>query len=175
MSEGNSPWLLKLYIFLDLQYSLTSEILQQQSQRYEKKQKFVSDVIDQAAGLKVRRKKSHLLVRKLNLNKFLSSPEQEIRRTPESGDSKSQSQFLQGSPVHSHILSRPATKKLKDNILENKQTKVEGPEKLLKTLELPSLTVTSFPKIFQKGEPFLKTNISDSMVFNYLCIWMPSF
>ncbi|CAK9795607.1 Ras-related protein Rab-32 [Anthophora plagiata] len=57
--------------------------------------------------LKKKKKKSHSLVRKLSLNKFRLSTEQEARHTPEGGDSsRSQSQSSQESPSLSDSPSR---------------------------------------------------------------------
>ncbi|XP_029047658.2 EF-hand calcium-binding domain-containing protein 4B isoform X1 [Osmia bicornis bicornis] len=58
-------------------------------------------------ALKKKKKKSHSLVRKLSLNKFRLSTEQEPRHTPEGGDSsRSQSQSSQESPSLSDSPSR---------------------------------------------------------------------
>ncbi|XP_029155864.1 LOW QUALITY PROTEIN: uncharacterized protein LOC114928733 [Nylanderia fulva] len=92
---------------------------------------------------KKKKKKSHSLVRKLSLNKFrLSSEQQETRHTPEGGDSsRSQSQSPQESPVHPNESIKKQGQG-DDNVPE-KEKKAKGelkkPEKLL---EKPSKTVT---------------------------------
>jgi len=102
-------------------------------------------------------------VRKLSLNKFrMSSEQQEPRHTPEGGNSsRSQSQSSQESPVHiyAHV-----TKKENDNALEREKEikeELKKPEKLLeksaKTVSVvlrksPSLTIKNFPKTVQQGE-----------------------
>ncbi|XP_017753895.1 PREDICTED: ras-related protein Rab-32B isoform X2 [Eufriesea mexicana] len=64
-----------------------------------------------SSTLKKKKKKSHSLVRKLSLNKFRLSTEQEPRHTPEGGDSsRSQSQSSQESPSLSDSPSRIARK-----------------------------------------------------------------
>lgn len=111
-----------------------------------------------SATLKKKKKKSHSLVRKLSLNKFRMSPEQqEPRHTPEGGNSsRSQSQSSQESPVR-------ATKKESDDSERGKEVKEElkKPEKLLekpaKTVSVvqgksPSLTTRSFAGTVQQGE-----------------------
>ncbi|XP_067217269.1 uncharacterized protein Rab32 isoform X2 [Linepithema humile] len=77
------------------------EIARRQSQQLEDVKE--SKSAPHATTLKKKKKKSHSLVRKLSLNKFrLSSEQQETRHTPEGGDSsRSQSQSSQDSPVHS--------------------------------------------------------------------------
>lgn len=61
--------------------------------------------------MKKKKKKSNSLVRKLSLNKFRLSSEQEQRHTPEGGDSsRSQSQSSQESPSLSDSSSRIARK-----------------------------------------------------------------
>ncbi|XP_076241397.1 RAS oncogene family member Rab32 isoform X2 [Calliopsis andreniformis] len=64
-----------------------------------------------ASTLKKKKKKTNSLVRKLSLNKFRLSSEQEQRHTPEGGDSsRSQSQSSQESPSLSDSPSRIARK-----------------------------------------------------------------
>ncbi|KOX73109.1 Ras-related protein Rab-32 [Melipona quadrifasciata] len=117
-----------------------------------------------------KKKKSHSLVRKLSLNKFRLSTEQEPRHTPEGGDSsRSQSQSSQESPSLSDSPSRIARKGQETERLEceaeapprdtalhqvdeekGKPRKPEKPtEKLVSTVTVvqrksPSFTVKSF-------------------------------
>ncbi|KMQ94302.1 ras-related protein rab-32 [Lasius niger] len=111
------------------------EISRQQSQQLEES-KSASAILK-----KKKKKKSHSLVRKLSLNKFrLSSEQQETRHTPEGGDSsRSQSQSPQESPVHPN---EPIKKQGDDNVPEREKGakgELKKPEKLL---EKPSKTVT---------------------------------
>ncbi|KZC12419.1 PREDICTED: uncharacterized protein LOC107190506 [Dufourea novaeangliae] len=116
---------------------------------------------------KKKTKKSHLLVRKLSLNKFRLSTEPEPRHTPEGGDSsRSQSQSSQESPSLSDSPSRIA-RKGQENEKErhrdtydvardgNERGEPRKPEKLLEkpvsTVTVvqrrsPSLTIRSFSK-----------------------------
>lgn len=134
---------------------------QQQSQRLEdeKELQLTTDAFSNAS-LKKKKKKSHSLVRKLSLNKFRMSSEQELRRTPEGGNSsRSQSQSSQESPVHIYDRS---TKKENDDAAEREKRakeKLKKPEKLpekpTKTVSIvqcksPSLTIKSFAGT---GEP----------------------
>ncbi|XP_011166200.1 uncharacterized protein LOC105200376 isoform X1 [Solenopsis invicta] len=133
------------------------EISQQHSQRLgdEKESKLMTDVFS-SASLKKKKKKSHSLVRKLSLNKFrMSSEQQEPRHTPEGGNSsRSQSQSSQNSPVHTYI----HTTKNDDALKREKGTKEElkKPEKLLeKTISVvqcksPSLTIESIAETIQQ-------------------------
>lgn len=120
----------------------------------------MTDVLSSAT---LKKKKSHSLVRKLSLNKFrMSLEQQEQRHTPEGGNSsRSQSQSSQESPVHTYI---SATKKENDDAIEReKGTKEElkKPEKVLekptKTVSAvlrksPPLTIKSFAETVQQGE-----------------------
>lgn len=104
-------------------------------------------------------------MRKLSLNKFrLSSEQQETRHTPEGGDSsRSQSQSPQESPVHPN---EPIKKQGDDNVPEREKGakgELKKPEKLL---EKPSKTVTivqhTTPSVIiksfvQQGEPCTDT------------------
>ncbi|RLU21054.1 hypothetical protein DMN91_007670 [Ooceraea biroi] len=148
------------------------EVSRQQSQQLEneKELKSATDVPSDTT-LKKKKKKSHSLVRKLSLNKFrLSSEQQEARRAPEGGDSsRSQSQSSQESSGHSYSPTRAAVKKGLGNedILEReKEAKGElnkpeilELEKLSKTVTVvqrksqPSLTIKSFTKTDQQNKP----------------------
>ncbi|KAK1120029.1 hypothetical protein K0M31_012759 [Melipona bicolor] len=123
-----------------------------------------------STSLKKKKKKSHSLVRKLSLNKFRLSTEQEPRHTPEGGDSsRSQSQSSQESPSLSDSPSRIARKGQETERLEceaeapprdtalhqvdeekGKPRKPEKPtEKLVSTVTVvqrksPSFTIKSF-------------------------------
>ncbi|XP_018357219.1 PREDICTED: ras and EF-hand domain-containing protein homolog isoform X2 [Trachymyrmex septentrionalis] len=114
-----------------------------------------------SATLKKKKKKSHSLVRKLSLNKFrMSLEQQEQRRTPEGGNSsRSQSQSSQESPVHTYI---SVAKKENDDAVEKEKgikEELKKPEKVLekpgKTVsavlrESPPLTVKSFAETVQQ-------------------------
>lgn len=103
-------------------------------------------------------------MRKLSLNKFrMSSEQQEPRHTPEGGNSsRSQSQSSQESPVHTYVR---ATRKENDDALERGKgvkEELKKPEKLLekaaKTVSVvqrksPSLISKSFAETAQQGEP----------------------
>lgn len=151
-------------IFPDSRFSSTSEVSQQHSQRLEdgKEPKLMTNALS-SASLKKKKKKSHSLVRKLSLNKFrMSSEQQEPRHTPEGGNSsRSQSQSSQDSPVHTYIHT---TKKENDDALERERERgtkeeLKKPEKLLeKTIRVvqrksPSLTIKSFAETVHQGEP----------------------
>ncbi|KAG5309105.1 RAB32 protein, partial [Pseudoatta argentina] len=137
------------------------EASQQQSQRLEdeKEPKLMTDVLS-SATLKKKKKKSHSLVRKLSLNKFrMSLEQQEQRHTPEGGNSsRSQSQSSQESPVHICI---SATKKENDDAIEKEKgikEELKKPEKVLekpKTVSAvlrksPPLTIKSFAETVQQ-------------------------
>ncbi|KAG5328001.1 RAB32 protein, partial [Acromyrmex charruanus] len=137
------------------------EASQQQSQRLEdeKEPKLMTDVLS-SATLKKKKKKSHSLVRKLSLNKFrMSLEQQEQRHTPEGGNSsRSQSQSSQESPVHTCI---SATKKENDDAIEKEKgikEELKKPEKVLekpKTVSAvlrksPPLTIKSFAETVQQ-------------------------
>ncbi|XP_018357218.1 PREDICTED: ras and EF-hand domain-containing protein homolog isoform X1 [Trachymyrmex septentrionalis] len=139
------------------------EASQQQSQRLEgneKEPKLMTDA-HSSATLKKKKKKSHSLVRKLSLNKFrMSLEQQEQRRTPEGGNSsRSQSQSSQESPVHTYI---SVAKKENDDAVEKEKgikEELKKPEKVLekpgKTVsavlrESPPLTVKSFAETVQQ-------------------------
>lgn len=131
--------------------------------------------------LKKKKKKSHSLVRKLSLNKFrLSSDQQEARRTPEGGDSsRSQSQSSQESPVHSNSPTRVAAKRGlgNDDTLEREKQTVELKkpeilqlEKLSKTVTVvqcksPLLTIKSLTKIDQPSTPGMSIWIESHFFF----------
>lgn len=132
-------------------------------------------------ALKKKKKKSHSLVRKLSLNKFRLSTEQEPRHTPEGGDSsRSQSQSSQESPSLSDSPSRITRKgqeierlghrdgfeALKEREREKGETRKS--EKLtvkpVSTVTVvqrrsPSLTIRSFSKN-QPGEPSLSLSLA---------------
>ena len=142
-----------------------------------------------STSLKKKKKKSHSLVRKLSLNKFRLSTEQEPRHTPEGGDSsRSQSQSSQESPSLSDSPSRIARKGQEAERLEceaaapprdtalhqvdeekGKPRKPEKPtEKLASTVTVvqrksPSLTIKSFSSKNQNGEPSLSLSLSLSL------------
>ncbi|XP_076678308.1 RAS oncogene family member Rab32 isoform X1 [Andrena cerasifolii] len=116
-----------------------------------------------APTLKKKKKKSSSLVRKLSLNKFRLSTEQEPRHTPEGGDSsRSQSQSSQESPSLSDSPSRIArkgqeTERPGAEARERDRQKGEArkPEKLqekpISTVTVvqhksPSLTIRSFSR-----------------------------
>ncbi|XP_011050782.1 PREDICTED: ras and EF-hand domain-containing protein homolog isoform X1 [Acromyrmex echinatior] len=136
------------------------EASQQRSQRLEdeKEPKLMTDVLS-SATLKKKKKKSHSLVRKLSLNKFRMSLEQQGQRhTPEGGNSRSQSQSSQESPVHTYI---SATKKENDDAIEKEKgikEELKKPEKVLekpKTVSAvlrksPTLTIKSFAETVQQ-------------------------
>lgn len=145
---------------------------QQQPQQlgHEKGLNSATDVPSDATLKKKEKKKSHLLVRKLNFNKFrLSSGQQEatLRRSPEDDNgSRSQSQSSQESPVHSPI--RVTAKKAfgNDDILEgekeatgeSRKPEVLGLEKPCKIVTVvqrksPSLIIKSFGKIDEPNKP----------------------
>lgn len=130
--------------------------------------------------LKKKKKKTHSLVRKLSLNKFRLSAEQEQRHTPEGGDSsRSQSQSSQESPSLSDSPSRIARKKGQEVIerlghrdasaadaerrdappigLDAEKGEARKPEKPVSTVTVvqrrsPSLTIRSFPKTKHDSE-----------------------
>ncbi|XP_077257934.1 RAS oncogene family member Rab32 isoform X3 [Temnothorax americanus] len=135
---------------------------QQQSQRLEneKEPKLTTDALSSAA-LKKKKKKSHSLVRKLSLNKFrMSSEQQEPRHTPEGGNSsRSQSQSSQESPVHTYAR---AAKRGNDDALEREEgvkEEIKKPEKLEKSTKTvgvaqrnsPSLPIKSFAGTVQQA------------------------
>lgn len=108
-------------------------------------------------------------MRKLSLNKFRSSTEQqETRHTPEGGDSsRSQSQSSQDSPVHSYgpTAGIAASKRQEDDdVLEREKgtkgelKKSEKPlEKPTKTVAIvqhksPSVIIESFERAVHRGE-----------------------
>lgn len=140
-------------IFLDLRSSSASEI--SQSQQLEGP-KAASAILK-----KKKKKKSHSLVRKLSLNKFRLSPEQqETRHTPEGGDSsRSQSQSPQESPVHPNEPIKNQGQG--DNVPEGEKgakRELKKPEKLLekppKTVAVVQHTTPLLVKSFvQQGEP----------------------
>ncbi|XP_076395136.1 RAS oncogene family member Rab32 isoform X2 [Megachile rotundata] len=122
---------------------------------------------------KKKKKKSHSLVRKLSLNKFRLSAEQEPRHTPEGGDSsRSQSQSSQESPSLSDSPSRitrkgqeierlghrdgfeAVTRDIKEREREKGETRKSEklPVKPVSTVTVvqrrsPSLTIRSFSNI----------------------------
>ncbi|KYM97587.1 Ras-related protein Rab-32 [Cyphomyrmex costatus] len=138
------------------------EASQQQSQRLEdeKEPKLMTDVLS-SATLKKKKKKSHSLVRKLSLNKFrMSLEQQEPRHTPEGGNSsRSQSQSSQESPVHTYI---SVTKKENNGAIEREKgikEELKKPEKVLEKptetvsevlRKSPSLTIKSFAETIQQ-------------------------
>ncbi|XP_012533863.1 ras and EF-hand domain-containing protein homolog isoform X2 [Monomorium pharaonis] len=136
------------------------EVSQQHSQRLEdgKESKLMTDALS-GVSLKKKKKKSHSLVRKLSLNKFrMSSEQQEPRHTPEGGNSsRSQSQSSQDSPAHTYIHST-AKKENVDVLEREKETREElkKPEKLHeKTSDVvqrksPSSTIESFAETVQR-------------------------
>ncbi|XP_036146158.1 ras and EF-hand domain-containing protein homolog isoform X1 [Monomorium pharaonis] len=142
------------------------EVSQQHSQRLEdgKESKLMTDALS-GVSLKKKKKKSHSLVRKLSLNKFrMSSEQQEPRHTPEGGNSsRSQSQSSQDSPAHTYIHST-AKKENVDVLEREKETREElkKPEKLHeKTSDVvqrksPSSTIESFAETVQRGEPYTR-------------------
>ncbi|XP_011876398.1 PREDICTED: uncharacterized protein LOC105566755 isoform X1 [Vollenhovia emeryi] len=127
------------------------EASQQQPHRLvdEKEPKLMTGALS-SATLKKKKKKSHSLVRKLSLNKFrMSSEQQEPRHTPEGGNSsRSQSQSSQESPVHTYVR---ATKKENDDALEREKGAKEELTKPEKLLEKPAKTVS----VVQRKSPSL--------------------
>ena len=147
-----------------------------------------------STSLKKKKKKSHSLVRKLSLNKFRLSTEQEPRHTPEGGDSsRSQSQSSQESPSLSDSPSRIArkgqeTERLEceaeapprdtalyqENVEKGEPRKPEKPtEKLVSKVTIvqrksPSLTIRSFSSKNQNGEPSLFSSLSLSLSLSFL-------
>lgn len=119
------------------------------------------DAVSAAALKKKKKKKSHSLVRKLSLNKFRLSSEQESRQTPpEGGDNnRSQSQFSQESPVHSYSPTGIGKKGQEDDALEREKTKGEL-KKSEKLLEKPAKTVT----VVQRSSPSLTIRSFSSTV-----------
>ncbi|XP_071566890.1 uncharacterized protein Rab32 isoform X5 [Temnothorax nylanderi] len=138
-------------LFPDSQFPSASEISQQQqSQRLEdeKEPKLTTDALSSAA-LKKKKKKSHSLVRKLSLNKFrMSSEQQEPRHTPEGGNSsRSQSQSSQESPVHTYAR---AAKRENDDALEREKgvkEEIKKPEKLEKSTKTVSVVQRKSPSL----------------------------
>jgi len=96
-------------------------------------------------------------VRKLSINKFrLSSEQQEARRTPEGGDSgRSQSQSSQESPVHSYSPARAVAEKEleKNDTLERGEAKELKKSGVLEVEKVPE-TVT----VQRKSPPFVIEN-----------------
>lgn len=154
-------------VFLDSQSSSASEVSRQQSQQLddERERKPTAGVgaVSAAALKKKKKKKSHSLVRKLSLNKFRLSSEQDSRQTPpEGGDSgRSQSQSSQESPVHG--ATGTGKKGQEDDALERDKAKGELkkseklPETPLKTVTVvqrrsPSLTSKSFSSTVQQQQ-----------------------
>ncbi|KYN19711.1 Ras-related protein Rab-32 [Trachymyrmex cornetzi] len=136
------------------------EASQQQSQRLEneKEAKLMTDVLS-SATLKKKKKKSHSLVRKLSLNKFrMSLEQQEQRRTPEGGNSsRSQSQSSQESPVHTYI---SATKKEDDDVIEKGKGIKEELKKPEKVLEKPTKTVSA---VLRKSPPLTIKSFAETV------------
>lgn len=151
-------------IFLDSRSSSASEASRHQPEdEKEQKPTIAVDTSSAATLKKKKKKKSHSLVRKLSLNKFRLSAEQESRQTPpEGGDSsRPQSRSLQESPVHSYGPIRIGRKGQEDDALEREKAKGElkKSEKLLekpaKTVAVvqrksPSLTIGSFSRTGQQ-------------------------
>ncbi|XP_011639656.1 uncharacterized protein LOC105428830 isoform X1 [Pogonomyrmex barbatus] len=127
------------------------EIPQQQRFENEKDSNLVSEVLLNA-NLKKKKKKSHSLVRKLSLNKFrISSEQQELRHTPEGGNSsQSQSRSSQESPIHTSSSTGHIAKKENDDALEGEKGAKEEFKKPEKLLEKPTKTV-----IVQRKSPSL--------------------
>ncbi|EFN81648.1 Ras-related protein Rab-32 [Harpegnathos saltator] len=123
------------------------EVSRQQSQQLELDEKketpATADDTVSAAALrkKKKKKKSQSLVRKLSLNKFRLSSEQESRQKPLEGSdsSRSKSQSSQESPVHPH--SPTSIGKKEDDALEREKAKEEL-KKSEKLLQKPVKTVT---------------------------------
>jgi len=143
-----------------LRSSSASDACRQQARELENEE--LKSTANAPSTLKKKKKKSHSLVRRLSLNKFrLSSEQQEARRTPEGGDSgRSQSQSSQESPVHSCSPARAVARKENDDTLER------GEEAKSEVLELeevsevvtavqcksPSFVIESFARIDQRNQ-----------------------
>ncbi|XP_015587449.1 ras and EF-hand domain-containing protein homolog isoform X2 [Cephus cinctus] len=132
---------------------------------YEKSKETNEAVRKKEVDKKKTKKKSNSIVRKLSLNKFKMSSEQEPRHTPEGGDSsRSQSQSSQESPYHSADsplkLSRKGhqavqglplpecdkpEKERSDERLEERSEKIEKPVSTVTVVQRksPSLTIRS--------------------------------
>lgn len=152
---------------LDSRFSFALEISWQQSQQLQEP-KSASSI-----WKKKKKKKSHSLVRKLSLNKFRQSPEQqETRHTPEGDSSRSQTQSPQESPVHPNEPIKKQGQEDNNSPEKEKGTKRE-PKKPEKLLETPSKTVTvvqhttplvTIKSFVQQGEPCTDTmGITDKM------------
>jgi hypothetical protein len=147
--------------------SFASEASRRQARGLENEELKSAANAPSSATLKKKKKKSHSLVRRLSLNKFrLSSEQQETRRTPEGGDSsRSRSQSSQESPVHSPARAVARKGLENDDTLERgeeaKEPKKSQVLELEKVSEIctavqcksPSVVIKSFARTDQQNQP----------------------